>query len=69
MFTKSFIPSYKLPMLHLFNRFLPLNDWLQVEESIDWWSKFYASIGDKNKCGTYLEKGFDTLKVNTLNLC
>ncbi|MEQ2277801.1 hypothetical protein XENORESO_007934, partial [Xenotaenia resolanae] len=33
------------------------------EESMDWWSKFYASIGDKNKCGTYLERGFDTLKV------
>ncbi|XP_027894967.1 dysferlin isoform X7 [Xiphophorus couchianus] len=33
------------------------------EESMDWWSKFYASIGEKNKCGTYLERGFDTLKV------
>ncbi|XP_017292966.1 dysferlin isoform X5 [Kryptolebias marmoratus] len=35
----------------------------QVEESIDWWSKFYASVGEKNKCGTYLEEGLDTLKV------
>ncbi|XP_054916789.1 dysferlin isoform X9 [Poeciliopsis prolifica] len=35
----------------------------QGEESMDWWSKFYASIGEKNKCGTYLERGFDTLKV------
>lgn len=35
----------------------------QGEETMDWWSKFYASVGDKNKCGTYLERGFDTLKV------
>ncbi|XP_036002552.1 dysferlin isoform X7 [Fundulus heteroclitus] len=35
----------------------------QGEESMDWWSKYYASIGDKNKCGTYLERGLDTLKV------
>ncbi|XP_029382833.1 dysferlin isoform X3 [Echeneis naucrates] len=36
---------------------------LHEEEFMDWWSKFYASTGEKNKCGTYLERGFDTLKV------
>uniref|UniRef100_A0A3Q0RFX8 Dysferlin, limb girdle muscular dystrophy 2B (autosomal recessive) n=1 Tax=Amphilophus citrinellus TaxID=61819 RepID=A0A3Q0RFX8_AMPCI len=35
----------------------------QGEEIMDWWSKFYASTGEKNKCGAYLEDGFDTLKV------
>uniref|UniRef100_A0A3Q2VZN1 Dysferlin, limb girdle muscular dystrophy 2B (autosomal recessive) n=1 Tax=Haplochromis burtoni TaxID=8153 RepID=A0A3Q2VZN1_HAPBU len=35
----------------------------QGEEIMDWWSKFYASTGEKNKCATYLEEGFDTLKV------
>ena len=34
-----------------------------VEEDIDWWSKYYASKGDFNKCGTYTEKGYETLSV------
>ncbi|XP_035461979.2 myoferlin isoform X1 [Scophthalmus maximus] len=33
------------------------------EEAVDWWSKFYASIGAKAKCGPYLQKGYDTLQV------
>ncbi|XP_040885259.1 myoferlin-like isoform X5 [Toxotes jaculatrix] len=33
------------------------------KETIDWWSKFYASVGDQEKCGPYLKKGYDTLKV------
>ncbi|CAB1338056.1 unnamed protein product [Coregonus sp. 'balchen'] len=35
----------------------------QEKETVDWWSKFYASIGDQEKCRPYLEKGYDTLKV------
>lgn len=30
---------------------------------MDWWSKFYASVGDTEKCGQYIQKGYDTLKV------
>ncbi|KAJ8781333.1 hypothetical protein J1605_011317 [Eschrichtius robustus] len=37
--------------------------WACEEEFIDWWSKFFASIGEREKCGSYLEKDFDTLKV------
>ncbi|XP_034414037.1 myoferlin-like isoform X4 [Cyclopterus lumpus] len=33
------------------------------KETVDWWSKFYASTGDHQKCGPYLKKGYDTLKV------
>ncbi|KAI1894356.1 hypothetical protein AGOR_G00114970 [Albula goreensis] len=33
------------------------------KEAVDWWSKFYSSIGEHEKCGPYLQKGYDTLKV------
>uniref|UniRef100_A0A3Q3A9Z4 Myoferlin n=1 Tax=Kryptolebias marmoratus TaxID=37003 RepID=A0A3Q3A9Z4_KRYMA len=35
----------------------------QEKETVDWWSKFYASVGDQEKCGPYLKKGYDTLRV------
>ncbi|GCB78793.1 hypothetical protein scyTo_0016872 [Scyliorhinus torazame] len=41
---------------------------LHEDEFVDWWSKFYASTGDTNKCGTYLDKGFDTLQVYNVEL-
>uniref|UniRef100_A0AAX7TPC6 C2 domain-containing protein n=1 Tax=Astatotilapia calliptera TaxID=8154 RepID=A0AAX7TPC6_ASTCA len=36
---------------------------LEEKETVDWWSKFYVSLGDQEKCGPYLKKGYDTLKI------
>ncbi|XP_028323587.1 myoferlin [Gouania willdenowi] len=36
---------------------------VQEEEAVDWWSKFYASLGDHEKCGPYLKKQYNTLQV------
>ncbi|XP_040905251.1 myoferlin [Toxotes jaculatrix] len=38
------------------------------EEAVDWWSKFYASVGENEKCGPYLQKGYDTLQVYNCEL-
>ncbi|XP_058882400.1 myoferlin isoform X5 [Acipenser ruthenus] len=35
----------------------------QEKETVDWWSKFYSSLGEHEKCGPYLQKGYDTLKI------
>lgn len=34
-----------------------------LEEDIDWWSKFYASLGDYEKCGDYIIQGYDKIMV------
>ena len=36
----------------------------QEKETVDWWSKFYASIGDEERCEPYIKKGYDTLTVS-----
>lgn len=35
----------------------------QLEEDVDWWSKFYASLEDYDKCGDYISRGYDKLMV------
>jgi len=34
-----------------------------MEVDIDWWSKYYASKEDYDKCGDYIEKGYDKFVV------
>ncbi|XP_057307144.1 myoferlin-like [Hydractinia symbiolongicarpus] len=34
-----------------------------VEEQLDWWSKYFASIGETAKCGDFLEKGHQTIQI------
>ncbi|XP_071827267.1 myoferlin-like isoform X3 [Apostichopus japonicus] len=34
-----------------------------VDDEIDWWSKYYASIGDRTKSHCYMEKGYDLMKM------
>ena len=36
---------------------------LSTDEGIDWWSKYYASSGDLQKAGIYLDKGYDKMMV------
>ncbi|XP_068184208.1 myoferlin [Antennarius striatus] len=38
------------------------------DEAVDWWSKFYASIGEQEKCQPYLKKGYDKLEVYNTEL-
>ena len=30
---------------------------------VDWWSKYYASKGETEKCMNYVEQGYDTIQA------
>lgn len=34
-----------------------------MDEELDWWSKYYASIGETSKCKKYVQKGLDKIEV------
>lgn len=41
-----------------------ISPWQDIfEDEIDWWSKYYASTGETEKCGDYLERGYDKIEV------
>ena len=37
-------------------------------EDIDWWCKYYTSIGENDKAMKYVELGFDSVRVSNLIL-
>ena len=37
-----------------------------LDDEIDWWSKYYASTGEIEKAGDYLERGYDKLTVSSV---
>ena len=39
-----------------------------LDEDIDWWSKYYASTGQLDKCKQYLEHGYDKLEVKLFTI-
>ncbi|XP_066495742.1 fer-1-like protein 5 [Tiliqua scincoides] len=40
----------------------------EEEEEVDWWSKYYVTMGDLSKSGNYLQKGFDSVKIYSCEL-
>uniref|UniRef100_T1IIT4 C2 domain-containing protein n=1 Tax=Strigamia maritima TaxID=126957 RepID=T1IIT4_STRMM len=39
-----------------------------IEDEYDWWAKYYASIGDLQKCGDFLQQGYEPLQVHEVEL-
>ena len=37
------------------------------EDDIDWWSKYFASRGQEDKCRDYMALGFDKLIVRAMS--
>ncbi|XP_076460960.1 myoferlin-like isoform X2 [Babylonia areolata] len=53
--------TLKLPA-HLMGIERPKKSDLTMEE-LDWWSKYYASLGETNKCKKYMETGYYKIKL------
>ncbi|XP_040293899.1 myoferlin isoform X6 [Bufo bufo] len=68
--TKPLLESQQQDKWNLLNLNMSSPEKLQEkeEETVDWWSKYYSSIGEPEKCGQYLQKGYDTLKVYNCEL-
>ena len=39
------------------------------EDNLDWWSKYFASADEIEKCGKFLEKGHKTIQVIKSYVC
>ncbi|XP_044153210.1 myoferlin isoform X4 [Bufo gargarizans] len=68
--TKPLLANQQQDKWNLLNLNMSSPEKLQEKEDevVDWWSKYYSSIGEPEKCGQYLQKGYDTLKVYNCEL-
>ena len=58
-----YTPFFSFFSLHVLPFFLQEKKEEVTEDNLDWWSKFFASIGDEEKSAEYVNKGYAKMTV------